>query len=59
MKIFMTVFCLTVLTTDCDSTKVGLSTLKPKVENNVFIYKNTPEASTTSFTLEKKKSQVI
>ena len=55
MKIFMTVFCLTVLTTDCASTKAGLSKVKPKAENNVFIYKKYSRGFYNEFHIGEEK----
>ena len=51
----MTFFCLTVLTTDCASTKAGLSKVKPKAENNVFIYKKYSRGFYNEFYIGEEK----
>lgn len=55
MKIFITVFCLTVLATDCASTKAGLSTLEPKAEKTVFIYKKYTRGFYNEFHIGEEK----
>ena len=55
MKIFITVFCLTVLATDCASTKAGLSTLEPKAEKTFFIYKKYTRGFYNEFHIGEEK----
>ena len=55
MKIFITAFCLTLLTTNCSSNKARLSTLKPKIENNVFIYKKYSRGFYNEFRIGEEK----
>ncbi len=55
MKIFITVFCLTVLATDCASTKAGLSTLEPKAEKTCFIYKKYTRGFYNEFHIGEEK----
>ena len=55
MKIFITFFCITLLTTDCASTKARLTNLKPKVENKVFIYKKYSRGFYNEFHIEEEK----
>ena len=55
MKIFITFFCMTLLTIDCASTKARLTTLKPKVENKVFIYKKYSRGFYNEFHIEEEK----
>ena len=55
MKYLITIFCLTLLNTDCASTKAGLSKIKPKAENNVFIYKKYSRGFYNEFHIGEEK----
>ena len=55
MKYLITIFCLTLLNTDCASNKVRVGAQFPEAENTVFIYKKYSRGFYNEFHIEKEK----
>ena len=55
MKYIITIFCLTLLNTDCAPNKTKLGTLSPKAENTVFIYKKYSRGFYSEFHIGEEK----
>jgi hypothetical protein len=55
MKYLITIFCLTLLNTDCAPNKTKLGALLPKAENTVFIYKKYSRGFYNEFQIGEEK----